>query len=178
MKGISYLVILLPIYGVSQILDLTPSFPTQQDQVTIVYDATQGNGALTGQTEVYCHTGLITQTSSGPSSWQFVQGDWGTADASVLMNNLGNDLFEINIDIPTFYGYPSGTEVYQLAFVFRNEDGSIVGRDSDGSDIYYDVYPVNGSLVCAIFDPQNLSLFDSNESFVLNAESNVSQGVA
>ncbi len=171
------MVVFLPIYGVSQILDLTPSFPTQQDQVTIVYDATQGNGALTGQTLVYCHTGLITQTSSGPSSWQFVQGDWGTADASVLMNNLGNDLFEINIDIPLFYGYPSGTEVYQLAFVFRNEDGSIVGRDSDGSDIYYDVYPVNGSLVCAIFDPQNLSLFDSNESFILNAESNVSSNL-
>ena len=91
---------LLPIIGKSQILNLSPSFPTQEDQVSIIYDATQGNGALIGQTEVYCHTGLITQASTSPTSWQFVQGNWGTADASVLMNNLGNNLFEITIVIP------------------------------------------------------------------------------
>lgn len=168
---------LLPIIGISQILDLSPSFPTQEDQVSIIYDATQGNGALLGQTEVYCHTGLITQASTSPTSWQFVQGNWGTADASVLMNNLGNNLFEITIDIPTFYGYSPGTEVYQLAFVFRNADGSVVGRDSDGSDIYYDIYPINGLLVSAIFNPQNLDLFEIGETFVLNVESNITSNI-
>ena len=168
---------LLPITGSSQILDLSPSFPTQEDQVSIIYDATQGNGALAGQTEVYCHTGLITQASTSPTSWQFVQGNWGTPDASVLMNNLGNNLFEITIDIPTFYGYSPGTEVYQLAFVFRNADGSVVGRDSDGSDIYYDIYPINGPLVCAIFNPQNLDLFEIGETFVLNVESNITSNI-
>ena len=105
MVRLLFIFFLLPILGKSQILNLSPSFPTQEDQVSIIYDATQGNGALMGQTEVYCHTGLITQASTSPTSWQFVQGNWGTPDASVLMNNIGNNLFEITIDIPTFYGY-------------------------------------------------------------------------
>ena len=29
----------------SQILEITPAFPTADDYVTIIYDATQGNGA-------------------------------------------------------------------------------------------------------------------------------------
>jgi len=32
----------------AQILELTPAFPTVNDVVTIVYDATEGNGALVG----------------------------------------------------------------------------------------------------------------------------------
>jgi len=175
MRGhILFLVVCFPSFYFSQILDITPSFPTQQDQVTIVYDATQGNGALTGQAEVYCHTGLITQASSGPSSWQHVQGNWGAADPNVLMTSLGNNLFEIIIDIPSFYGFPGGTEVYQLAFVFRNADGSIVGRDSDGSDIFYDVYPVNGPLVCELFNPVgDIVLLDVGENINIVGESNL-----
>jgi len=171
---ILFLLVCFPSFCFSQILDITPSFPTQQNQVTIVYDATQGNGALTGQAEIYCHTGLITQASSGPGSWQHVQGNWGAADPSVLMTSLGNNLFEIVIDIPSFYGFPGGTEVYQLAFVFRNVDGSIVGRDTDGSDIFYDVYPVNGPLVCELFNPVgDIVLLDVGENINIVGESNL-----
>ena len=175
MRGhILFLVVCFPSFCFSQILDITPSFPTQQDQVTIVYDATQGNGALTGQAEIYCHTGLITQASSGPGSWQHVQGNWGAADPNVLMTSLGNNLFEIIIDIPSFYGFPGGTEVYQLAFVFRNADGSIVGRDTDGSDIFYDVYPVNGPLVCELFNPVgDIVLLDVGDNINILGESNL-----
>jgi hypothetical protein len=69
----------------SQILEVTPAFPTINDQVTIIYDATQGNGALAGQTQVFAHTGVITATSTSPTNWQFTQGTWGTADADVAM---------------------------------------------------------------------------------------------
>ncbi len=171
---ILFLVASIPSFYFGQRLDLTPSFPTQQNQVTIVYDATQGNGALTGQAEVYCHTGLITQASSGPGAWQHVQGNWGTADPNVLMTSLGNNLFEIVIDIPSFYGFTGGTEVYKLAFVFRNADGSIVGRDTDGSDIFYDVYPVNGPLVCELFNPVgDLVLVDVGDPINILGESNL-----
>ena len=44
----------------SQILSVSPAFPTINDVVTIVYDATEGNGALTGVSPVYAHTGVIT----------------------------------------------------------------------------------------------------------------------
>ena len=51
-----------------------------------------------------------------------------------------------------FTTYPDGEEVLQLAFVFRNADGTIVGRDSDGSDIFYDLFPPTG-LFASIIEP-------------------------
>ena len=120
-----------------QILQVTPPFPTAQDTVTIVYDATQGNAALVGVAPVYAHAGIITSTSTSPSNWQNVQGTWGQASPNVLMTSLGNNKHRIKYHIPTFYGAPAaGATVQQLAFVFRNAAGSVVGRSSDGSDIY------------------------------------------
>jgi hypothetical protein len=43
----------------AQILEVNPAFPTVNDVVTITYDATQGNAALVGQSQIYCHAGLI-----------------------------------------------------------------------------------------------------------------------
>ncbi|MGB1735068.1 MAG: hypothetical protein ACPHGZ_01475, partial [Schleiferiaceae bacterium] len=48
----------------AQILTVTPAFPSQNDTVTIIYDATEGNGALTGVVPVYAHAGLITNQST------------------------------------------------------------------------------------------------------------------
>ena len=79
----------------AQILSITPVFPTVDDTVTIVYDATQGNSALTGITPVYAHTGVITSASTAPNDWKYVQGNWGTADPNVVMTDLGNNLHEI-----------------------------------------------------------------------------------
>jgi glycosidase len=138
-----------------QILDVTPAFPTVNDVVTITYDATQGNGALNGVGTIYAHTGVITTQSTSPSNWQFVQGNWGTADASVVMTNIGNNKHQISIDIDAFYNLPANTTLLKLAFVFRNASGNIVGRNADGSDIFYDVYPVNAGFLAKIFSPEN-----------------------
>ena len=91
-RGITTLILavaLLPVTVGAQILSVTPAFPSQNDTVTIIYDATEGNGALTGVVPVYAHAGLITNQSTSPTDWRHVQGNWGTADASVLMTNLG-----------------------------------------------------------------------------------------
>ena len=62
-----------------------PAFPTQTDFVKVFFNAKQGNGALEGFTgDVYAHTGLITSNSTGPTDWQHVQGNWGTADPNVF----------------------------------------------------------------------------------------------
>ena len=156
----------------SQILDVSPAFPTVNDVVTIVYDATEGNAALIGQTQIYCHTGIISSTSTSPTNWQFVQGVWGTADAEVLMTNLGNNKHSITIDIDQFYGFPGTTNVLKLAFVFRNSAGSIVGRSADGSDIYYDIYPVSSTLLGQFFDPQPNSIVNLNSTLPIVAECN------
>ncbi|MFM7664096.1 MAG: hypothetical protein ACKO68_06180, partial [Bacteroidota bacterium] len=169
------LLFLLSMYGATshaQILELTPAFPTVNDVVTIIYDATQGNGALTGVNQVYCHTGLITSASSSPSNWLYVQGNWGQVDANVQMTPLGNNKHSITIDIDAFYGFPVNTTVLKLAFVFRNANGSIVGREADGSDIFYDVYPVNGGLQAAIFNPTQVQLVGLNQTFPFKGQSN------
>jgi len=177
MKSIQCLLVFLTIFALeinAQILQVTPAFPTVNDVVTIVYDATQGNGALVGTNQVYCHTGVITTASTSPTNWLFVQGNWGQADPNVQMTNLGNNKHSITINIATFYGFPANTNVLKLAFVFRNANGSVVGREADGSDIYYDVYPVNGGLQAAIFNPSQNPLLDLNQTFAFNAQANQS----
>lgn len=126
----------------AQVVYTTPSLPTQDDIVTVYFDASEGNAELAGFSgDIYAHTGVITTTSSSPSDWKNVQGTWGTADPNVEMTSLGGDLYSITYDINTFYGLSSTDTVLQLAFVFRNADGTLVGRATDGSDIYADVFP-------------------------------------
>lgn len=160
----------LPSFG--QILNVSPAFPTVDDAVTIIFNAQEGNGAITGVTPVYAHTGVITDQSTSPSNWLFVQGIWGTADNGVLMTDLGNDQHSITIDIDQFYGFPGGTVVEQLAFVFRNTDGSIVGRSSGGSDIYYPVYPTNAGFLARFFSPESVELVDLGNQINVVAKSN------
>ena len=166
-RGIKTLILvaaLLPIMVGAQILSVTPAFPAQNDTVTIIYDATEGNGALTGVIPVYAHAGLITNQSTSPTDWRHVQGNWGTADASVLMTNLGNNLHKIEYHMPSFYGFGSSVVVQRMAFVFRNASGSIVGRDPIGSDIYYDVYPANAGLIAQFLAPETTQLINSGDS--------------
>src|SRR4030095_13026929 len=119
-----------------------PVFPSANDAVTLYYDATLGNGALANYNgDVYIHTGVITNLSNGPTDWKHVVTIWGTTDPDYKMTALGNKLYSFYIpNIASYYGV-SGTEtILQLAMVFRNGDGSIVGRAANGSDIFYDVW--------------------------------------
>ena len=118
--------ILLPVFLGAQVVSVDPAFPTQNDTVTITFDASEGNGALTGFVPVYAHTGIIT-TAGGPGSWQNVQGNWGTADPNVIMTPIGNNKHTITYHIPTFYSVAAGTTVTELSFVFRNAAGTTVG---------------------------------------------------
>ena len=59
--------------GISQIIQITPAFPTVNDIITLQYDASQGNGGLIGVSPVYTHTGVVTQNGL-PNSWSYVQG--------------------------------------------------------------------------------------------------------
>jgi 1,4-alpha-glucan branching enzyme len=148
----------------AQVLSVTPAFPSQNDTVTIIYDATQGNAALTGVIPVYAHAGLITNQSTSATDWRHVQGNWGTADVSVLMTPLGNNLHKISYHMPTFYGFGSGVAVQKMAFVFRNANGTTVGRATSGSDIYYDVYPANAGLIAQFMSPESTQLIAMNDS--------------
>lgn len=127
----------------SQVVTTIPLFPTPDEPVTIIYDATQGNGALEAVAPpIYAHTGLITQDSDSPTDWQYTQGVWGTPDPEVLMTEIGDNLYQLvyPVSLRAFYGAAADDTIYQMAFVFRTTDGAIVGRAEDGSDIFVDVY--------------------------------------
>ncbi|HLF64955.1 MAG TPA: FG-GAP-like repeat-containing protein [Saprospiraceae bacterium] len=131
-----------------------PAFPTKFDDVTVFFDASQGNGALEGfQGSVFAHTGVISSESANGNDWQHVIGNWGTPDPRVLMTREEENIYSLSYNITDFYNIPVPEEVYQMAFVFRNVNGSIVGRDTDGSDIFTDVYPSDLGLFLDVRSP-------------------------
>ena len=122
----------------AQIVSIDPPLFTIDDEITVVYDATQGSAGLVGVTPVYAHTGVVTQ-AGGAGSWQYVQGNWGTADNNVVMAPIGNNRHLMQFVPRDFYGIPEEEEVLQLAFVFRNQDGSKEGKTTSLGDIFIDV---------------------------------------
>ena len=155
--------------GFSQVVWTDPLFAIQEDDITVYFDAKLGNGALAGYTgDVYAHTGVITDESDTPTSWRHVQGNWGTADSKVKMTNLGNDLYSISYNINSFYGIPQNEIVKKLAFVFRNVDGSIVGRDTEGGDIFYDIYSSDDEFAFQFVAPEKKStIVEENDSLLI-----------
>ncbi len=121
----------------AQVAWMEPADATVDSTVTIYFDATQGDQGLMGFTgDVYAHTGVITTESANDSDWQHVVAGWGTANDTVLMENIGTDLYSISFQIRSFYGIDTSETVLKLAFVFRNADGSVTGRSADGSDVF------------------------------------------
>jgi len=147
-----------PLLVWSQVVWTDPPFPSIDDQVTLHYDATEGNGELQGTIPVYIHTGLITSQSSTPNDWQYVNMPWASTDPQWVMDYEGTDLWSYDFGGQTladFYGVGAGVEAEQLAMVFRNGSGSLVGRSADGSDIFL---PLSGGGFEAVFlQPQESS---------------------
>ena len=133
-----------------------PVFPMATDLVTIYFDATQGNMALANVSgTVYLHTGVITNQSVSPSDWKHVPTTWGVADPVGAMTMVSPNLYKKTFLINTFYNISAGEVVLKMAFVFRNQDGSKVGRAADGADIFYEVYPANSPLLTKLLLPAN-----------------------
>ena len=80
------------------------------------------------------------------------------------MTSLGNNLHKLEYHIPTYYGFGSNVTVQKLAFVFRNANGTVVGRAADGSDIYYDIYPANAGLIAQFMKPESTLLISPTDS--------------
>ena len=159
------------IQGSTEVVWTEPAFPSQLDDVTVYFDASQGNGALEGLTSnVYAHTGVITSASSGPSDWQHVQGNWGTADANTLMTSEGNDIYSLSYNIEEYYEINPGEIVEQLAFVFRNSNGSIVARETDGSDIFLDIFPPDQGLLANLISPQENTIVNLQENLTIQLQ--------
>ncbi len=128
---------------------LTWSPPFIQDTSTpidIIFDASKGNAGLlnyTPTTDVYVHTGVITNLSANSSDWQHAPFTWATTPTTGHCTYLGNNKWKFTITggIRAFYGMTNASEkVSKIAILFRNGSGSTVQRNADGSDMYIPVY--------------------------------------
>lgn len=126
----------------AQVIWLQPENPQINDSVTLFYDATKGNGALKDlKGNLYLHTGVITNRSLDGHDWKYVVGNWGTDDRRVLMTRESENLYSFKFVISTMYKLNPDDVAQQLAYVFRNQDGTLVGKTADNDDI---TIPVNG----------------------------------
>ena len=104
--------------------------------VTIVFDATKGNGGMIGATKCYAHTGLITAASTSDTDWKNVIGSWRGATQPQL-TSLGNNKWQLDIpNIFTFYGVPETTDIKKLAFVFHDGPGGNKEGKAASGDIF------------------------------------------
>jgi 1,4-alpha-glucan branching enzyme len=124
----------------AQLLIWSPGFPTDNSSITITLDATRGNKGLQGFAgPVFLHTGVITSNSTSPSDWKYVQGTWGTSSAPQATGSTNSWSFTIP-NIRAFYNVPAGEQILRISILFRNQAGTLVQRNIDGSDMYIPIY--------------------------------------
>ncbi|MBU1718548.1 MAG: T9SS type A sorting domain-containing protein, partial [Bacteroidetes bacterium] len=122
------------------------------DSLTITYNATSGVSGLAGATSVYMHSGAELHTGGG---WQYPIGNWGMDDGLGKMTNVGQDLWQITINPVNYYGYNADSILHGIFMVFRNDDGSLTGKNELNDDIWAGMNPVycGFSGVSLSFDP-------------------------
>jgi 1,4-alpha-glucan branching enzyme len=131
-----------------------PERPAQDAVVSIFFDANQCECPLENQNlNLYAHTGLIIE---GINYWDHVIGNWGQNNIQPMLENLGNGLYKLEIapDIESFY-QAQGKTIEQMAFVFRNSDGS-----QQTADLFIDVFQNDG---LTILSPMNGSIHKKSE---------------
>ena len=128
--------------GIAQVVYTDANYATETDSITVFFDATQGDmGLMDYQGDIWAHTGVITSNSTHSTDWRYVKTNWGENTSETQLISLGGNLWKLNIGFPhEYYGAPNNEQILQLAFVFRNHDGSESGRDIGGADIFLDLF--------------------------------------
>lgn len=138
MKRFSILIALLFTYmcTLAQIVKIEPATATGDDEIKVIYDATSGTAGLVGASKVYMHSGIITDGPNG-TSWSNVIGNWGADDGVGEMTKVtGEDnLWEIVLSpsAKEYYNAADEDNIFRLAMVFRNADGSAEGKGTAGT---------------------------------------------
>lgn len=142
--GLFTLLLFIGLQGNAQLLSVSPGFPQDNANIVITVDCSKGNKALFNYSntgDVYVHVGVITNLSSGASGWRYVKFSWGTTDAAARATSKGNNVYEYTINnIRSFFGVPPAESIQKIAILFRNGNGSVAQRNTDGSDMYLPVY--------------------------------------
>ncbi|MBN1416663.1 MAG: T9SS type A sorting domain-containing protein [Bacteroidales bacterium] len=183
MKRILFLLTLWNIIGnhngISQLITTSPAIPLDSYEVTVTFDATQGDKGLMGFTgDVYAHMGVITDKSTSGGDWKYVKADWNVNLPECKFERIGTDLYQLILSptIRDFFGVPDGEKILYIAFVFRSPDGSVTGRDVGGSDIFVDVF--EEGLTLSIKKPFSFpAIINLYDSLIIEAQANGSDSM-
>jgi len=170
-----------------QIITWSPPFPMDQDSITVIFDATQGNQGLMGYTgDVYAHTGVLTNLSTSGSNWRYVKTNWGQNTPETKLERIGTDLyrFEIKPSARSFYNVPVSEQITHVCFVFRSGvpvgGNFLEGKTESGGDIFLPMFGVG--LNVAIISPDasflNPIFAETGDTITVEAISSHSDGLA
>ena len=154
------LLLLLSLGIKAQVITSNPAIPIDSKEVTITFYADKGSAGLKDYTgDVYAHTGVITDKSSGDGDWKYAP-SWGDNAAKYKMTRVGANEYTLTLTptIRDYYAVPAGEIIQKMAFVFRSHDNAKEGKDTGGKDIFVDVSAEE--LAVSILSPQNSSLHD------------------
>ncbi|MEN8155814.1 MAG: alpha-amylase family glycosyl hydrolase [Bacteroidota bacterium] len=149
----------------TQIITADPAFPTDSQPVTIYFDATKGTqGLIDYPGDVYAHTGVLTDKSSGGGDWKYVKTNWGENTPETKLTRESANLYSLQItpSIREYYGVPGGESITHLTFVFRSEDSSKEGKGDGATDIFYEVYE-EGLQVTITYPERGMLVLNLNE---------------
>lgn len=167
----------------AQLLSWSPAFPTADDTLSIVFDASKGNRGLNGFTgDVYIHTGVITNLSTSRSDWKYVRTPWNVNNATYRLERIGTNLYRLRMSrLRDYYEVPAAEQMQRLAMVFRSYNPSgnpLEGKASDlavdQGNIYVPIYP-DRSLRVGLFQPESEARFNR---FVLPIRKAVGETIA
>jgi hypothetical protein len=141
--------LLLPAFSSAQVTT-SPTFPTQNENVIITYDATKGTSALQGASKVYMHAGVIVSGPTG-TTWTNVVGNWGKDDGIGQMTKDASNpnLWRITINPRTYFNVAANQTIYRIGMVFREggpcgasgQPNCKEGKSTANTDIFVDLYP-------------------------------------
>ncbi|THH40570.1 alpha-amylase family glycosyl hydrolase [Neolewinella litorea] len=142
----------------AQLVTTDPAAPVAGQPLTITFDATQGTAGLKDcNCAVYLHTGVITDGSTSSSDWKFVKTTWGEANPAWKLEPVAGQpnkfTYTFSPSIREYFGVPAGTEIKQIAMVFRDATGDREGKATGGADIFVDVNTGSSLAVNLVGDP-------------------------
>ncbi|MCM1037010.1 MAG: alpha-amylase family glycosyl hydrolase [Bacteroides sp.] len=158
-----------------------PVLQTSSTGITVTFHADRGNRGLADLpegAEVYAHTGVITNLSTGDSNWKHAS-TWGKNEAKYLMKRLSTNVYTLDIgSIDTYYGITDPTEkVRKLAFVFRNATGTAEGKTASGGDILLDVYEAGSFEIALSSDCPDVLTGSSKQTFTVYSTLNAALSI-
>jgi 1,4-alpha-glucan branching enzyme len=151
--------ILISFQSYSQLLTWSPDFiDDNSTPVVITVDAAKGNHGLlnyNSTSDVYVHTGVITNLSSSNTDWKYVKfnQNFNQPNPALQAIYLGSNKWQFTFSggVRFYYGVPVGETILKIAILFRSGDGSKVQRNADLTDMYVPVY--TSSLAIRFTDP-------------------------